>query len=66
MIHYSFPLVLKFRSIKEEDSMAERVIFSALDDGSGSKIEMPTSELQRNNNSTSSGTCDFVHKQVPF
>lgn len=46
--------------------MAERVIFSALDDGSGSKIEMPTSELQRNDNSTSSGTCDFVHKQVPF
>lgn len=46
--------------------MAERVIFSELDDGSGSKIEMPTSELQRNDNSTSSGTCDFVHKQVPF
>lgn len=58
--------MLKFRSIKEEDSMAERVIFSALDDGSGSKIEMPTSELQRNDNSTSSGTCDLVHKQVPF
>ncbi|PFX30212.1 Latrophilin-2 [Stylophora pistillata] len=53
-------IVLKFRSVKEEDSIADRVIFSALDDGLGSKIEMPTSELQRKGNSTSSGAAHHI------
>lgn len=44
--------VLKFRSFGNDDFIPKSVAFSAVDDGPGSKIEMPGSELIRESNST--------------
>ena len=43
--------VLKFRSFGNDDFIPKSVAFSAVDDGPGSKIEMPRSELIRESNS---------------
>lgn len=50
-----YPSVLRFRSFGKEDFIPERVAFSAVDDGPGSKIEMPASELHRESNRTDLG-----------
>ncbi|KAL9950396.1 hypothetical protein ACROYT_G042884 [Oculina patagonica] len=53
-------VVLRFRSFGKQDFIPERVAFSAVDDGPGSGIEMPASELHRESNSTDSGTNSHI------
>lgn len=51
-----FSSVLRFRSFGKEDTqIPKRVTFSTVDDGPGSRIEMPASELLRESNITDLG-----------